>query len=146
MRRDPPSLVIVTNFSHYGTTADAWSRGLKATLTALRPAPRLLVLADTPRFPVDVPSCLRHHRHDIGACEVPRSVGLSAKHDQVESSTAAEVGASFASMNPWVCPYALCPVTVGHLLMWRDSHHLTVTYARQLYHALDSLLPADLPR
>jgi hypothetical protein len=64
----------------------------------------------------------------------------------VEASTAANMGASFASMNPWVCPYQLCAVIVGHLLLWRDSHHLTVTYSRQLAESFGALLPSDLAR
>jgi hypothetical protein len=146
LRSDPPDLVIVSNFSHYGTTDDAWGRGLKALLAALPPASKVMVLADTPLFLKDVPSCLRQHPHDIGACEVPRSAGLRQAHDKLEASIATSMGGSFVSMNPWVCPDAMCPVTVGHLLIWRDKDHLTSTYARQLWPALDSLLPADLPR
>ncbi len=146
LRSHPPDLVIVSNFSHYGTTDDEWGRGLKAMLAALPPASKVMVLADTPLFLKYAPTCVGNHPYDIGACEVPRSVGLRLAHDKLEASIADSMGASFVSMNPWVCPYAMCPVIVGHLLMWRDSDHLTSTYARQLRPALESLLPADLPR
>jgi hypothetical protein len=146
LREAPPDLVIITNYSHYGPTAAQWRDGLKAAITKLSPASRVLVLADTPLFPHKVPKCLENHPNNVGACDVPRSTGLRAKHDTVEADAAKATGATFASMNPWVCPVLLCPVVVGHLLMWRDNHHLTVTYARQLAEALGALLPADLPR
>jgi hypothetical protein len=103
-----------------------------------------MVLADTPLFPHRVPACLKDHLANMGKCEVPRSVGLQLSHDRLESSVAAANGATFASMNPWVCPYELCPVIVGHLLLWRDSNHLTTTYSRQLAPALGALVAKAL--
>jgi hypothetical protein len=147
-RLKPPALVIITNYSHYGSTPTEWRDGLKAAITAIQPSAstRVLVLADTPLFPHRVPRCLENHPKNMGACEVARSIGIRGGHDQLESDVAKSAGATFVSMNPWVCPYQLCAVIVGHLLLWRDSNHLTVTYSRQMAEALGALLPADLPR
>ncbi len=144
LRANPPSLVIISNFSHYDTTDAAWTEGLRALLAAMPTTSRILVLADTPLFPRDVPTCLEHHPQDVGACEVARSVGIREAHDTLEASIADAAGATFASMNPWVCPYALCPVVIGRRLMWRDRHHLTVTFAKQLAPALDPIVVAAL--
>lgn len=146
IRQDPPGLVIISNYSHYGPHGEKWSHGLKLAIDAMPKTTEVMVLADTPEFPQDVPTCLRRHRDNIGVCEVPRSIGISAAHDKLERSTAEAAGATFATMNPYVCPYRLCPVVVGHLLMWRDVHHLTVTYARHLYRAFDLIVPAALPQ
>ncbi len=144
LRLDPPDLVIVSNYSHYGPSATQWRVGLRKLITSLPPSSRVMVLADTPLFPHRVPACLKDHLKNMGKCEVPRSIGLSVSHDKVESSVAKANGATFASMNPWVCPDQLCPVIVDHLLMWRDSNHLTVTYSRQLAPALGALVAAAL--
>jgi len=145
-RAKPPALVIISNYSHYGSTPAEWQAGLTKTIENLPQSSHIVVLADTPQFERIVPKCLENHPQNIGACERPRSDALKAKHDNLEKSTAVAHGAAFISMNPWVCPYQLCPVIVGHLLLWRDSNHLTVTYSRQLSEALGALLPADLPR
>jgi hypothetical protein len=146
LRLNPPNVVIVTNFSHYGNTPPQWRVGLLATLRALSPRSRAVVLADTPRNPRNVPVCLTFHPQDVGQCEASQSFGINRKHDRIEASAAADSGADFVSMNPWVCPYAMCPAVVGNLLIWRDAIHLTSTYSRQLATALGGLLPADLPR
>jgi len=146
LRASPPDLVIITNYSHYGPTPDRWRDGLKAVIAAVAPT-EVMVLADTPLFPHRVPKCLDNHPNNMGACEVPRSIGIRAKHDSLEAAVAKASGhATFASMNPWVCPYMLCPVIVSHLLLWRDDHHITVTYSRQMAEALGALLPARIPR
>jgi hypothetical protein len=88
--------------------------------------------------------CLRYHDSNMGFCEVPRSIGLKAKHDAIERKAATAVGDRFVSMNAWVCPYELCPVVVDHVLMWRDRHHMTVTFAKSLHRALYSILRSDL--
>jgi len=143
-RADPPTLLIISNFSHYDTTDAAWTEGLRVLLAALPQTSGILVLADTPLFPRDVPTCLEHHPQDIGACDVPRSVGIREAHNTLEASLARAANASFASMNPWVCPYVLCPVVIGRRLMWRDRHHLTVTFAKQLAPALDRIVVTAL--
>jgi hypothetical protein len=104
----------------------------------------VLVIADTPLFPKNVPGCLTFHPQDVGACEVPRSAGIRLDHDRLESVTAAAHGAAFASMNPWVCPAMLCPAVVGHRVLWRDRHHMTATYSRQLAPAFGALVVAAL--
>jgi hypothetical protein len=146
LRSAPPDVVIVSNFSRYGNTPPQWRVGLMAAIHALPSASRVIVLADTPKNPRHVPTCLENHPRNIGVCEVARSVGIWLKHDHLEAAAARDAGAQFISMNPWVCPYALCPVVVGGLLVWRDTIHLTATYSRQLANALGALLPADLPR
>jgi hypothetical protein len=144
MQADPPDLVIVSNFSHYGTPIDTWIRGLGEMLAALPSTSRVVVLADTPFFRHDTPACLRNHPTDIGFCEVPREIAFRTVLDQKQAQTASAAGARFLSMNAWVCPYGLCPVIVGHKLLWRDSHHMTVTYSRQLAPAFGKLVAAAL--
>jgi hypothetical protein len=145
-RAKPPALIIISNYSHYGPTPAEWQAGLTKTIQALPRTSHIVVLGDTPRFDRIVPKCLENHPLNLGACEQSRSDALKTKHDNLEKATAIAHGATFITMTPWVCPYELCPVIVGHLLLYRDSNHLTVTYSRQLAEALGALLPADLPR
>jgi SGNH domain (fused to AT3 domains) len=143
LRAAPPDLVIVANSTHYPAPRDMWRHGLKELLSAL-PTSRVLLLDDTAFFPHRVPSCLSSHPNNIGGCEVPRSSAYRPKYKAVALEVAKETGVAFASMNPWVCPYALCPVIVNHFLMWRDNNHLTVTYSRQLAPAFGRLVTIAL--
>jgi len=144
LRADPPDLVIVANSTHYSASRDVWRAGLKDLLDSL-PTSHVLLLDDTPFFPHRVPGCLSNHGTDVGMCEVSRANAYRPKYKTVAMQVAKETGVAFASMNPWVCPYALCPVVVNHFLMWRDNNHLTVTYSRQLAPAFGKLVAAALP-
>lgn len=137
---DPPSLVVITNYSHYKYSNAVWRKGLARTLAAMPPESRILVLGDTPKFAHNVPGCLTVHPTDISACETSRSAAISASHDRTEQSAARAAGATFSSMNALVCPYDPCPVIVGDLLLWRDKHHLTSTYSLQLAPALGAVV------
>ena len=141
----PPSLVVITNYSHYmyqhhKYSSAAWRNGLARTLAAMPPESRILVLGDTPKFARNVPLCLRTHLTNIAACETSRSDAISATHDRVEQSAARAADATFSSMNAWVCPYDPCSAIVGDVLLWRDNHHLTSTYSVQLAPALGALV------
>jgi hypothetical protein len=144
MQADPPDLIILSNFSHYGTPTQTWVDGLNATFAALPSASKVMVLEDTPLFTRDVPTCLRRHPDNIGICEVASTAAYRTDLDDQQQTAAVADGASVASMNPWVCPYALCPVIVGHKELWRDSHHMTATYSRQLAPAFGALVAAAL--
>jgi hypothetical protein len=143
LRQNPPDLVIVANSTHYPAPRDVWRDGLKDLLASL-PSSRVLLLDDTPYFPHRVPACLSQHPNNMGRCEVPRSNAYRPKYKAVAIQVAKETGVAFASMNAWVCPYALCPVIVNHFLMWRDDNHLTVTYSRQLAPSFGKLVAAAL--
>ena len=141
---NPPDLILITNTRGYGLIDAAgrpipsaeweptWEAGLATTLAAMPARSRVLVLGDTPRSSLDVPTCLRRHLTWIPACEVAQSIALSPAHDLAEQGTAQAAGVAFASLNSVICPGDPCPVIDGHVLMWRNETHLTATYARRL--------------
>jgi hypothetical protein len=42
---------------------------------------------------------------------------------------------------PLICPADPCPVVVGSLLVYRDTHHMTAHYAASIAPFLAKLLP-----
>ena len=44
-------------------------------------------------------------------------------------------------MNDGLCTASECPIVVGNVVVWRDTHHLTATYARMLAPYLAERLP-----
>lgn len=152
-----PDVVLISNYGGYvvldahghAVPADereaTWGAGLKGTLTALPDAATAVVLADTPRMLVDPTRCLPAHLKRISACVTPRSKAIFKSFVAAERAAALARGATFASLSAAVCPYDPCPVIVDDLLLWRDSGHLTATYARQLRPALGTILDAAVP-
>lgn len=147
--RHVPELIILSNSRGY-SLVDAqghavlrdpeWGRGLARTLSALPSAARLLVLGDTPHMKHNVPTCLKAHPSNISACETSRGASESRKHDATERTTAQAHGATFQSLDALVCSYDPCPVIEGNVVMWRNSTHLTATWAAQLWPSLATLV------
>jgi hypothetical protein len=58
-----------------------------------------------------------------------------------EAAVASGAGATFIDPTPWICRTDPCPAVTGRLLVFRDQHHLTATYARALAERLYARLP-----
>jgi hypothetical protein len=92
---------------------------------------RVVLLVDTPHADVDVPACLSKHVSDIRPCATPRGIALSA-HGVIERIAANAADVPRIDLAPAICPSSPCSAVVGGMIVWRDSHHLTATFATAL--------------
>ena len=156
LKAHPQDVVVLTNSGRYAmvdghgqplSSADRekrWQRGLAKTIKALPKRTRVVLISDTPYFIKDPPRCLRAPSARISDCETRRAVAILGRHEQTERQAAAVLGATFADLNLVVCPYDPCPLFAGDTMMWRDNHHLTETYARQLAPAVEAVVRSAL--
>ena len=91
-----------------------------------------IVITDTPYPGQDVPTCLSKSLTDVEACTFTRDKGIRATRHQTNIDVAVENGAQYLDTSHWVCTDSMCPVISGNLLMYRDSNHITTTYAEWL--------------
>jgi peptidoglycan/LPS O-acetylase OafA/YrhL len=141
---DPPDLILVSNSrwifpvrTEDGTVA----RQAAAFARMLDRLPgTVVVVADTPAADRDIPACLSAHPDDIRPCAVPRSTAFSGAMVTRERTAAREAGAGLVDLSRVVCPSDPCPAVVGGMIVLRDNHHLTATFARSLAPALDRAL------
>jgi peptidoglycan/LPS O-acetylase OafA/YrhL len=91
-----------------------------------------IVITDTPYPGQDVPTCLSKSLNDVEACTFTRDKGIRATRQQTNIDVAVENGAQYLDTSHWVCTDTMCPVISGNLLMYRDSNHITTTYAQWL--------------
>jgi hypothetical protein len=102
---------------------------------------RLAIIVDTPNSRFDVPACVSRHRSDVRPCETARSTALGPDPGVVERTAAEATGATLIDLTPLICPGDRCPVVLRGMLVYRDSHHLTATFARSLSAEIERLLP-----
>ncbi len=119
---------------------ELWQHGLEQVIDGLPDSAKVMVLADTPRPRVVVPTCLKAHMRRISACVTTRAAAINERHDAAERAAAEATGATFVSLDNKVCSYDPCPVVVDELLLWRDQTHLTATFARTLWPTLGARL------
>ena len=118
-----------------------WRRALKRTTERLPEETAILALGGTPRnFHGHPVKCLARNSRDISAC-VSRRQPEEMRYTDVGLKQAASVSrAMFDTLFDQICSYDPCPVIQGNVLMYRDSHHLSETFARQLQPSMERIL------
>jgi peptidoglycan/LPS O-acetylase OafA/YrhL len=145
---EQPDLVIVSS--------DRWlppvnkidedpTRQGEAMARLLREMPgRVAILADTPAMSTDVPVCLSAHLDDITRCATSWVAAFGHQHLIRERTAAAASGATLIDLSDAICPADPCQPVVRGMIVYRDDHHLTATFAASLAAILESRLP--IPR
>lgn len=115
--------------------AESWSR-----VTSV--GTPVIVILDTPRPRIDVPECVIKNHPDLEPCVIDLEAAMEGNTPQVEAISRVE-GASLIDLTDLICPNGSCPPIMDGILVWRDSHHLTNTFARGLEpHLADALAAA----
>lgn len=94
---------------------------------------KVVAVADNPRLSDAALRCLESARTytALSRCSTPRSAGFSPV-DPIPAAAALAQGVIMVDVSERQCTASACPVLVGHVLAYRDQHHLTATYARTL--------------
>jgi len=102
---------------------------------------RIMALASTPWFPATTMprECVAVSKNWQRDCVLSRAVVL--QRDAV-SVAAAETGTPLIDLNDGLCVGDNCLPAVGGVLIYRDYHHLTATYARTLAPNVERALAA----
>jgi peptidoglycan/LPS O-acetylase OafA/YrhL len=157
-----PEAVLITNAVGYikrGTPDDSfgalsyatWEQHLRATLTALDAArvPTLL-LRDTPRPGFDVPTCLSrvdaHPRlYADDECTIYPGVALSAGVWEAERHAVERLShVSVLDLSDQFCTSTQCPSTIDGVVVYRDSNHITASFASRLAQVFEARLVTSL--
>jgi peptidoglycan/LPS O-acetylase OafA/YrhL len=101
---------------------------------------QVIAIADTPRHEVDPSQCIKLNPE----CASDRSSAL--RSDPIIRAQKTESGVAMINMNDTVCTETACPMVIGNIIAWRDNHHLTATYARNLAPILGKRILASQER
>ncbi|MEV0806626.1 SGNH hydrolase domain-containing protein [Micromonospora sp. NPDC050200] len=147
---DRPNLVVTTsyNYSAYRdgrTLKGAEGRaalvdGMRRTWRSLAQVAPLVVLRDTPAPRLDVAECVSAHREQLTRCAVPRDDALAGIGPLQVDAAKGLTGVRLVDLNDAICPADRCAAVIGGVLVYRDTNHLTATYARTLATRLDEQL------
>ncbi len=140
-RRLDPRAVVVSQTWWSGSARegiDAFSRELQ---DLARLTPQLVVVEDPPGSGRATLDCLLARNATLGSC----AFRVTPEHGAVYAAMRREVravGAAYVPTLRWFCVRALCPAVVGTIVTYRDSTHITATYARQLARPFGTALAA----
>ncbi|WP_293696181.1 acyltransferase family protein [uncultured Agrococcus sp.] len=116
--------------------------GLRDNLERLNAADiPTLVMNTTPRMSSDIPECISANLGALTECATPREEAFGDGSVFVDYAVDGLSSTGTIDMGNWICPDAeACAPVVGHVVVWRDTHHFTDTYARTLAEPLEAQL------
>jgi peptidoglycan/LPS O-acetylase OafA/YrhL len=142
-----PALVVLSSDSDYRSgphagqalTYGQWRGGYDTTLRQLNAQHvPVLVLADVPNFPYDVPVCLAWAAKSGKPCAAldPKDAFNAVKSQAELDSVRSTPGTSIVNLSSTLCRNGKCDPAQDGVILYTDHNHLTATYARKLASSL----------
>ncbi|GAB2462657.1 peptidoglycan/LPS O-acetylase OafA/YrhL [Conyzicola lurida] len=103
----------------------------------------VVVMRDIPQLTEETNLCVAETSGEDGACDVPESDALNG--DLLVEAAEGEEGVTVVDMNDFFCRDGSCTPVVGGVVAYRDSHHVTATYAVTMAPYLDERLLGAVP-
>jgi len=91
----------------------------------------VIAVRDTARTSADAFECIERSLHDLAKCARPRRQ-LFDDVDPTSKLNPQPANVSFIDLTGRFCDQDLCPPVGGNVLIYRDTHHITIEYARTL--------------
>ncbi|MEA2311223.1 MAG: hypothetical protein QOE28_1191 [Solirubrobacteraceae bacterium] len=142
-RVERPVLVVVAASAHYTVVAGGRRLVGPASLRALAAAyapvlerlraavPQVVAIGDVPRPPWDVPDCVSREMRDLRRCAFPRDAAVAAAR-VLQAGAARAPGVRLLDPASVLCLADLCPAVIGDVLVYRNSGHITATFAETM--------------
>jgi peptidoglycan/LPS O-acetylase OafA/YrhL len=137
IRQIQPALTVVSSTDRYVIGDSEWRNGIDAIVKSLaESSKRVLILRDTPGADFDIPSCLARRQWrpffvPSSSCEFS-STTKSAVYELQRSAASRYKNVLAADMSLSICPSGTCTGLREGLVMYRDSDHLTASFAKTL--------------
>jgi peptidoglycan/LPS O-acetylase OafA/YrhL len=143
-----PDLVIIGSSAFYEFSALQWEQGSARVFDILSPnSEHVIVLRPTPALPLDGPACLSRPPMPLFAADFRKPCEGPAENPANELAwralSAAAAGypnVHLLDLNDLVCPDARCRAELRGAIVFRDSMHLTASFADSLSEALGKRL------
>jgi hypothetical protein len=130
VRRLQPRAIVVSQFW------SSWGRGgVAAVAREIRDlvplTQRLAVIEDPPARPRAALDCLLARGATLGSCAFRVTPAEAAAYSSLRREALAARAAYVPTLR-WFCARGLCPTVIGTIITYRDTTHITTTYARLL--------------
>jgi hypothetical protein len=89
------------------------------------------VIGGTPQLDREPSECLASRKATMATCSVPLDRRTSERNQQWRPAAAA-TGAHFVDPVPWFCDKQTCPIVIRDVIVYRDTNHVTRTFAATL--------------
>ena len=139
--QEQPDLVLLAGYHNPervggdtgGEVAAQWQEGLASTLSQID-GPRVAVMREVPHQRSIPTHCLAKNPEAADRCAAPRDAAFEDSLNRAEDDALADAGprAQRVDLTEYFCNDENCPAIIGNTVLFRDNHHLTSTFSRQL--------------
>jgi peptidoglycan/LPS O-acetylase OafA/YrhL len=153
LNNNPPDLILISMSRWIFTANDAEetvtqeTRALIRMIDKLPQSSRVVIIQDPP-LPTafKIPDCLSVNLDNYQRCAYKKTTGFGSSMGAREIAASKATGAGLIDLTDAICPSSgnYCPVVIDDMIVWRDQHHLTATFAASLAPAMDEQLVAIL--
>jgi len=91
----------------------------------------VVLLSGTPYLEREPLDCLGSRKADRSTCVIPPDSVTVARNEALRLA-AAEKNVNYVDLMPWFCHDKVCPLVVGSQIVYRDTNHVSMTYANTL--------------
>jgi len=135
-----PDLVLMGSVSTYEFTQAQWIDGTTSVLKAIAGSSgHVYLLRGTPHLPFDGPDCLAANSGRPDWLGLP-SACSAAYHDEqnehvyewLQQASRSFANVSVIDLNDSICPHGTCDAERNGVVVFRDSQHMTATFAALL--------------
>lgn len=106
---------------------------------------RVVVVEDNPRMTQEAADCVVAASDDElrqGLCDFEAGDGYGSPDMMVEAAESSGGAVPVVPTADWYCVDGICPAAIGGVIVYRDRHHLTITYLRTVAPLLAEQLKA----
>lgn len=145
-----PDLIIISNYKESQKSVIAvdkkqeWKNGLQRTINHFPKKTNVIVIGDTPSFERAPAICLSENISSAEKCSFPRETLLDKGLAEAEKEVAIDNRKHYIDMNNYLCSSTTCGPIIGNILVYRDQHHLTTAFSKQLSDMLGNAIEAKL--
>jgi peptidoglycan/LPS O-acetylase OafA/YrhL len=148
----PPDLAIVhmSRWIYNVNAADgsitAQGDAMAREMEKIPKSTKVVMVTDIPDpWNMSVPECLSSNLSDYRRCAYPRATGFGSSWGKREAVASKAAGVPLIDLSGSICPgTGACPAVINGMIVFRDQHHLTATFAKSLAPVIDQKLVAIL--
>ncbi|MEU9504726.1 acyltransferase family protein [Micromonospora sp. NPDC048170] len=150
LAEDSPDLIVTSSFNYSAHRDGDVLRGaenhtalvdsMRRSWLGLAGVAPVVVMRDSPAPRLDIADCVSANREQLTKCAVPRDQALAGIGPLQAEAAKGLAGVHLVDLNDAICPTDRCAAVIGGVLVYRDTNHLTATYARTLAARLDEQL------
>jgi peptidoglycan/LPS O-acetylase OafA/YrhL len=129
-----PDVLLLGTVSTNSFTQAQWTEGTARVLDKVSASARhIFILRGTPLLPFDGPDCLARHEGNVGDCSAPyKDEHADRVFAWLTAAASRFSNASMADFNDLVCPGGVCHAALKGRIVFRDSQHMTASYAESI--------------